>query len=53
MASDRGYKSDPLKNVSLLKLHGSLNWWVRSANSKLSDVFSKKPAAVTPVLSKN
>ena len=39
---------DPLKNVSLLKLHGSLNWWVRSTNSKLSDVFSKKPAAVTP-----
>jgi len=38
----------PLKNVTLLKLHGSLNWWVRSTNSKLSDVFSKKPAMVTP-----
>ncbi len=37
-----------LKNVVLLKLHGSLNWWVRSANSRLADVFSKKPTVVTP-----
>jgi hypothetical protein len=32
----------------LLKLHGSLNWWVRGSPSKLSNVFSKKPVAVTP-----
>lgn len=37
-----------LKDVALLKLHGSLNWWVRSANSRLADVFSKKPTIVTP-----
>jgi len=39
---------DQLSNVKLLKLHGSLNWWVRSPGHKIPDVFSKKPALVTP-----
>jgi hypothetical protein len=31
----------------LLKLHGSLNWWVRGDTSTLANVFSKKPVLVT------
>lgn len=34
--------------VKLLKLHGSLNWWVRGSSSTLSNVFSMKPVVVTP-----
>jgi hypothetical protein len=45
----RGVTSrDDLTDVKLLKLHGSLNWWVRSQGHRLPDVFSKKPALVTP-----
>jgi hypothetical protein len=36
------------KGVKLLKLHGSVNWWVRGTSAKLSNVFSMKPVAVTP-----
>jgi len=36
------------KGVRLLKLHGSLNWWVRGSSSSLSNVFSMKPVVVTP-----
>jgi hypothetical protein len=31
----------------VLKLHGSLNWWVRGDASTLANVFSKKPVLVT------
>jgi len=38
---------DPsLKKVRLLKLHGSVNWFVRGSFSDLSAVFSKKPTLV-------
>lgn len=43
-----GASRDDLTDVKLLKLHGSLNWWVRSPSRRLPDVFSKKPALVTP-----
>jgi hypothetical protein len=39
--------SSAMDKVKLLKLHGSLNWWVRGSYSKLSGVFDKKPAKVT------
>ncbi len=35
------------KGVRLLKLHGSLNWWVRGSPASLSNVFSMKPVMVT------
>ncbi len=34
--------------VQLLKLHGSLNWFVRGSFTQLSKVFSSKPTKVTP-----
>lgn len=40
-------KTGTASGVKLLKLHGSLNWWVRGSPSKLSDVFSKKPVVIT------
>lgn len=33
--------------VVLLKLHGSVNWWVRGSRASLSNVFSKKPVVIT------
>jgi len=40
-------KVDPnLRGVRLLKLHGSLNWFVRGSFSDLSAVFNKKPTCV-------
>jgi hypothetical protein len=35
-----------LANVKLLKLHGSLNWYVRGSFEKLAQVFEKKPSKV-------
>jgi hypothetical protein len=35
-------------NVSLLKLHGSDNWFVRGSYSDLSRVFDSKPVRITP-----
>jgi hypothetical protein len=34
--------------VKLLKLHGSLNWWVPGTNATLANVFSKKPSTISP-----
>jgi hypothetical protein len=45
--SARAPQATRLADVSLLKLHGSLNWWVRGSRSTLSNVFSKKPVIVT------
>ncbi len=39
--------SKQMSAVRLLKLHGSLNWYVRGSYSRLSGVFDKKPAIVT------
>lgn len=36
-----------ITGVKLLKLHGSLNWWVRGGPSTLANVFSKKPVLIT------
>ena len=36
------------RGVKLLKLHGSLNWWVKGTPGTLSNVFSMKPVVVTP-----
>jgi hypothetical protein len=36
-----------VSKVRLLKLHGSLNWWVRGNRSSLANVFSKKPVLVS------
>lgn len=36
-----------MRNVRLLKLHGSVNWFVRGSYARLSGVFDKKPAIVT------
>jgi hypothetical protein len=35
-----------LSNISLLKLHGSLNWYVKGSFSDLSSVFEKKPSII-------
>lgn len=35
-----------LKKVRLLKLHGSLNWYVRASYDQLASVFEKKPNKV-------
>lgn len=35
------------KGVKLLKLHGSMNWWVRGSSADLTKVFSKKPTLIT------
>ena len=35
-----------LKDVKLLKLHGSLNWYVRGSFTNLAQVFEKKPSKV-------
>jgi hypothetical protein len=39
-------KSSRLNDVLLLKLHGSLNWYVRGTFQTISTVFQKKPAEV-------
>ncbi len=36
-----------LRNVSLLKLHGSVNWYVRGSFRNLSRVFTNKPVLVS------
>lgn len=36
-----------MSNVRLLKLHGSVNWFVRGSYSRLSRVFDNKPTMVT------
>jgi SIR2-like domain len=38
--------SDALRGVSLLKLHGSLNWYVRGNYGNLQRVFDNKPSKV-------
>jgi hypothetical protein len=38
--------SASLANVRLLKLHGSLNWYVRGSFSNLSQIFEKKPSKI-------
>lgn len=38
---------DYLSGVSLLKLHGSINWFVRGSYSSLAKVFESKPVRVT------
>ncbi len=35
-----------LRDVKLLKLHGSLNWYVRASYDELSAVFQKKPSKI-------
>ena len=35
-----------LAGVKLLKLHGSLNWYVRGSFSHLSEIFEKKPSKI-------
>jgi SIR2-like domain len=35
-----------LADVKLLKLHGSLNWYVRGSFEKLAQIFEKKPSRV-------
>src|SRR5205814_876324 len=36
-----------LGGVKLLKLHGSVNWWVRGSFGKLGKLFSSKPVLIT------
>ncbi len=36
-----------LRDVSVLKLHGSLNWWVKGSLAKISRIFDSKPVRVT------
>lgn len=43
----KGGSSLTLANVTLLKLHGSLNWWVRGSSRSVSNVFDSKPVLVT------
>lgn len=38
--------SASLRDVKLLKLHGSLNWYVRGSFSNLSEIFEKKPSKI-------
>jgi hypothetical protein len=38
---------DPPLDVELLKLHGSVNWFVRGTASKLQKVFESKPVKIT------
>jgi len=38
--------STALAGVKLLKLHGSLNWYVRGSFSNLSEIFEKKPSKI-------
>jgi hypothetical protein len=38
--------SASLANVKLLKLHGSLNWYVKGSFDKMAEVFAKKPSKV-------
>lgn len=40
-------QDDPRLNVKLLKLHGSMNWFVRGQTSNLNKVFSSKPVRIT------
>lgn len=40
-------KTNESLNVELLKLHGSLNWFVREGDSKLEKVFESKPVKIT------
>jgi SIR2-like domain len=48
----RWLKQAPPKNqsalqVNLIKLHGSMNWFVRGSTSNLTKVFSSKPVRIT------
>lgn len=38
--------SERLSDVKLLKLHGSLNWYVRGSFANLSEIFEKKPSKI-------
>jgi hypothetical protein len=40
-------QGDPSLEVKLLKLHGSMNWFVRGQTSNLKKVFSSKPVSIT------
>jgi len=40
------FTNPDLDNVRLLKLHGSLNWYVKGSFSDLSAVFQKKPTRI-------
>lgn len=43
----RSCKEEPLRNVKLLKLHGSFNWFVkRSRDENLDIIFKKKPSQI-------
>jgi len=44
---DQTDNKTPLAGVSLLKLHGSINWFVRGSYAGLSKVFSSKPVLVS------
>src|SRR5690349_9907754 len=39
--------SSRVLNVELLKLHGSVNWFVRGTDSRLQKVFESKPVKIT------
>ncbi len=42
----------PPLNVDLLKLHGSMNWFVRGSDSNLKKIFDSKPVKITAPRSK-
>ncbi len=44
---DASCQSVGLKNVRLLKLHGSVNWYVKGSFSNIRQVFDKKPVRVS------
>jgi len=46
-ASKNSLSSNKLLNVKLLKLHGSVNWFVKGSFKNLQKVFENKPAKVT------
>ncbi|HUI12400.1 MAG TPA: SIR2 family protein [Xanthobacteraceae bacterium] len=46
-------ETDAPLDVQLLKLHGSMNWFVRGTDSKLQKVFESKPVKITAPRSNN
>ncbi len=40
-------RDSPLSGIPLLKLHGSINWFVRGSYASLSKVFASKPVRVS------
>jgi hypothetical protein len=45
---DRTVQASPAAGVHLLKLHGSLNWFVRGSYAQLGKVYESKPVYVSP-----